>query len=286
MVLGDVIILIKRSEEIMLTYINGDLFSSPAKVLVNTVNTEGVMGKGIALNFKMLFPEMFIQYQSFCENNLFDIGQLWIYYSPNKWVLNFPTKKRWRDKSKYEYIEAGLKKFVNTYQDKGITSIAFPKLGCGNGGLNWNVVKTLMEQYLSNLPIDIYVYENDTTISKEYENIDQMKMWLNSNVQFMSFFEFKNDLISVGTSPIEMEVMQDDFFEFWNLLKKKVVTLYDNPFIDSDYFIKVIDNVKKLDYIKECKILSNNKKTYLDAIQLIPTKYDNSKMGGSIDDGQ
>lgn len=89
----------------MIKYIQGDLFTSPAKVLVNTVNTDGVMGKGIALKFKKLYPDMFKKYQSFCDNKLLDIGKLWIYYSPNKWILNFLTKKHWRNKSEYEYIE-------------------------------------------------------------------------------------------------------------------------------------------------------------------------------------
>lgn len=144
----------------MIKYIKGDLFSSPAQVLVNTVNLDGVMGKGIALQFKKLYPDMFAKYQIFCEKKLLDIGKLMLYKSDNKWILNFPTKKHWRNPSTLDYIEAGLQKFVETYKDKNITSIAFPKLGCGNGGLDWNVVKPVMDEYLKNLPIDIYVYED------------------------------------------------------------------------------------------------------------------------------
>lgn len=139
----------------MIKYIKGDLFSSLAQVLVNTVNLDGVMGKGIALQFKKLYPEMFKKYQAYCEQKLLQIGKLQIYKTPNKWILNFPTKNHWRNKSKMEYIEKGLQKFVDTYADRGITSVAFPKLGCGNGGLEWQEVKPVMDRYLKNLLIDI-----------------------------------------------------------------------------------------------------------------------------------
>ncbi|MBQ7522725.1 MAG: macro domain-containing protein [Clostridia bacterium] len=142
----------------MLTYLKGDLLSSPAQVQVNTVNTAGVMGKGIALQFKKKYPEMFIVYQRVCEKQQLDTGELYLWKSPEKWVLMFPTKKHWRNPSRMEYIESGLQKFVDNYEKFGIESIAFPKLGCGNGGLEWSVVKPVMEKYLRPLPINIYIY--------------------------------------------------------------------------------------------------------------------------------
>ncbi|HHQ0205144.1 TPA: macro domain-containing protein, partial [Listeria innocua] len=81
----------------ILIYIEQDLFESPAQVLVNTVNTVGVMGKGVAKRFKDIYPEMYEDYQFFCEKKLLEIGKLWIYKSENKWILNFPTKKHWRN---------------------------------------------------------------------------------------------------------------------------------------------------------------------------------------------
>src|SRR5438094_656515 len=116
----------------MISYVTGDLFSSPAKVLVNTVNIVGVMGKGIALRFKQTYPEMFKEYQVLCEAGQLQIGSLWVFRTPHKWILNFPTKMHWRKPSAPEYVEAGLRKFVATYAAQGITSIAFPRLGCGN----------------------------------------------------------------------------------------------------------------------------------------------------------
>ena len=142
----------------MLTYLKGDLLSSPAQVQVNTVNTVGVMGKGIALQFKKKYPEMFTAYQRVCEKRQIDTGKLYLWKSPEKWVLMFPTKKHWRNPSRMEYIESGLQKFVDNYERLGIESIAFPKLGCGNGGLEWSAVKIIMEKYLRPLPISIYIY--------------------------------------------------------------------------------------------------------------------------------
>ena len=99
----------------MITYVVCDLFRSPARVLVNTVNTVGVMGKGIAKDFKLIYPDMFRQYQRICEMGSFNIGDLWLYKTPNKWILNFPTKRHWRQPSDPKYIEDGLRKFVEMY---------------------------------------------------------------------------------------------------------------------------------------------------------------------------
>lgn len=138
---------------------SGNIFGSPAKTLVNPVNTVGVMGKGLAKEFKKRYPEMFKEYQLYCKQGSLDIGKLWLYKTDHKWILNFPTKKSWRSPSKIEYIEAGLSKLTLTYAEKGITSIAFPLLGCGNGGLDWETgVQPLFKKYLNKLPMDIYVH--------------------------------------------------------------------------------------------------------------------------------
>lgn len=184
----------------MITYLKMDLFQSPAHVLVNTVNTVGVMGKGIAKTFKDIYPDMFTEYQKLCENNLLTVGKLWVYKTPNKWILNFPTKQHWRSPSKIEYIEEGLKKFVQHYEEKGIDSIAFPPLGCGNGGLNWeSEVKPLMERYLKDLPIEVYVHlppEEMKHKKKEHQNIQEIKKWLWSQPTELSFFEVWEDIVN------------------------------------------------------------------------------------------
>lgn len=139
---------------------NGNLFESQCQTLVNTVNCVGVMGKGIALEFKKLYPKMFEQYRIYCKQGLLDIGKLYLWKGEDNWVLNFPTKINWRNPSKYEWIEKGLQKFIITYKEKGITSIAFPMLGCNNGKLDKNIVLPMMKKYLDkcdDLDVEIYV---------------------------------------------------------------------------------------------------------------------------------
>jgi O-acetyl-ADP-ribose deacetylase (regulator of RNase III) len=179
----------------MILYVKGDLLQSPAQVLVNTVNTVGVMGKGIAYEFKRLFPEMYRQYREMCEKRQFKTGMLWLYRSPNKWVLNFPTKEHWRNPSRVEYIEAGLQKFVDTYAELGIYSIAFPALGCGNGQLDFETqVKPLMETYLRPLPIEVFIYPGQRSVFIEHLNPAEMKKWLRSEPTSLPFAEVWDDL--------------------------------------------------------------------------------------------
>jgi O-acetyl-ADP-ribose deacetylase (regulator of RNase III) len=190
----------------MITYIHDSLFTSPARVLVNTVNTVGVMGRGVAKEFKRIYPEMYRQYRALCDKKQFQIGQLWLYKTPHKWILNFPTKKHWRHPSKLEYIEAGLEKFVGTYAAKGMTSVAFPMLGCGNGELDWeSQVHPLMKKYLTGLPISIYIhiYEQAERIVPEHRDQQATLEWLQNQPQDLPFAQFWEDLVSVLTAKQE-----------------------------------------------------------------------------------
>jgi O-acetyl-ADP-ribose deacetylase (regulator of RNase III) len=143
--------------------VKGNIFNTKAQTVVNTVNCVGVMGKGIALVYKLRYPQMFDVYHEYCKQHLIGIGKLWLYKGDanDPWVLNFPTKFHWKYPSKIEYIEQGLKKFVETYEERGITSIAFPMLGTFNGGLDKDIVYTIMLKYLSqcNIPVEIYEYD-------------------------------------------------------------------------------------------------------------------------------
>lgn len=139
----------------------GDIFKSEAECIVNPVNCIGVMGKGLALKFKRKYNKMFIDYVMRCREDQVKTGQPYLYKAEDRLILNFPTKQHWRDPSKLEYIEAGLKYFARNYRTWEITSIAFPKIGCGCGGLDWEKdVKPLMYKYLGNLEdITVYLYE-------------------------------------------------------------------------------------------------------------------------------
>lgn len=149
----------------MIVFKKGNIFNSECQTLVNTVNCKGVMGKGLALQFKKMFPEMFNEYKLACRKEFLKHGgDIWVWnyidlYKPKK-ILCFATKEHWMNPSKIEWIEIGLKTFIFNYKKLGITSIAFPKLGCTNGKLDWeNDVKPLMYKYLHSIDIVCEVYE-------------------------------------------------------------------------------------------------------------------------------
>lgn len=122
------------------------------------------MGKGLAQALKERDPEMFKAYKRICDQGLLDIGKLWLWRPQSQWILNFPTKTQWRRPSKIEYVKAGLEKFVAQYEAKGVREIAFPRLGCGNGGLEWDEVRPLMHSYLADLPIRVYIHDFDVSL--------------------------------------------------------------------------------------------------------------------------
>ena len=137
----------------------GNLFESKATTLVNTINCVGVMGKGIALEFKNRYPAMFSEYAELCRAGSVKPGIPYYYQDLiGTSILNFPTKDHWRSPSKLSYVISGLDWFRNNYESLGITSIAFPPLGCGNGGLPWHIVGPLMYSKLNDLPIHIEIY--------------------------------------------------------------------------------------------------------------------------------
>jgi len=156
------------------------------------------MGRGIALDFRRLLPGMYTQYRDLCEQGLLKIGDLWLYKGPNKWVLNFPTKQHWRYPSRVSYIEAGLRKFADSYAEMQIHSIAFPALGCGNGQLDFeSEVRPLMERYFHNLPIEIFIYPGRESAFVEHLEPEAMKQWLRSEPQNLPFSEVWDDLVEI-----------------------------------------------------------------------------------------
>lgn len=147
----------------MIKYIPGvgsNIFKSQAQWIINPVNCVGVMGKGLALQCKNLYPEIMQAYQSACAREELTPGGLLFHLTndPKRNIICFATKDDWRDPSRLEWIEQGLQEFVSQYWIRNIESVAFPALGCGNGHLEWKDVKPLMEQYLGALPIEVEVY--------------------------------------------------------------------------------------------------------------------------------
>lgn len=146
----------------MIQFITGDMFGINADLLVNTVNCVGVMGKGVALEFKNRYPDMYKEYRWKCSAGLIHPGFLSQYKATDgKTIINFPTKNHWKNSSRYSYIKDGLVSLraLLELQPLGIT-IAIPPLGCGNGGLDWEVVRTMIYKELDHLPnVIIYVFE-------------------------------------------------------------------------------------------------------------------------------
>jgi O-acetyl-ADP-ribose deacetylase (regulator of RNase III) len=132
----------------------GDLLGTNAEALVNTVNTVGVMGKGIALQFKQAFPDNYKAYEAACKHGEVELGRMFVFHrqSDPRIIINFPTKKHWRGKSKIADIESGLRALVEVVRKEKIRSIAVPPLGCGNGGLDWKDVRPRIERAFAELP--------------------------------------------------------------------------------------------------------------------------------------
>lgn len=148
----------------MISFVSGDIFESDANVIAIPVNCVGVMGKGLALQFKQRYPWSFFVYKRACDEHQLDIGKLMLVRAIaetdyDRRFLMFPTKYDWRKKSELWMISDGLDKFVDTYLQHDIRSIAFPRLGCGCGGLDWSEVKQLMFEKLSGCDCEIYIYE-------------------------------------------------------------------------------------------------------------------------------
>lgn len=209
----------------MITERTGNIFNTSCQTIVNTINTVGFMGKGIALEMQLRYPEMCDIYKILCkvEERYFtssqltpagtnhddfskrvylklkqkygdlpriDVGKLWLYTNtPDKWILNFPTKIRWQDPSKIEYLEKGLIKFVETYQQKGITSIAFPILGGALGGIPTEQSIFVMKKYLkkcNDIKIEIWHYDKTAT--------DDL------------YSDFKNTLLEIDPNTLSMQM--------------------------------------------------------------------------------
>lgn len=143
----------------MITEENGNILDSTAQCLINTVNCEGFMGKGIAYQFKERFPENNKEYMKACKSGELTIGKILFFEEDGKIIANFPTKNKWREKSQYSYIDSGLTALEKGIAKRNIQSIAIPPLGCGNGGLDWNIVKQKIINKFNNSNVDIIIYE-------------------------------------------------------------------------------------------------------------------------------
>lgn len=201
----------------------GNIFTTQCQTIVNTVNCVGVMGAGIALEFKLRYPEMFNKYKNFCDDDLINIGNLWIYTLDNKEnsgytkILNFPTKEHWKYPTKKEYLEKGLQKFVDTYALKNIESIAFPLLGASKGGMNEDDSMRIMKNYLSKCDIRVEIWHFDPTAKDDvYDEFKRIFMNL-SDASIKEKSQLRNDAIQ----KIKSGLLMNDINSLSGLLKVK-----------------------------------------------------------------
>jgi O-acetyl-ADP-ribose deacetylase (regulator of RNase III) len=201
----------------------GNIFTTDCHTIVNTINCVGIMGAGIAYEFKLRFPEMFEKYQQFCINDSIDIGNLWIYKLTKydnenyEYILNFPTKKHWKYPTKVEYLEKGLQKFVDTYKQKGILSIAFPLLGASKGGLTEEVSIDIMKKYLNKVDIPVEIWHFDPNANDDlYEEFKDKFLNLDINT-IKEQSKLRTDLIN----KIKMALERDDINSLSGLLRVK-----------------------------------------------------------------
>lgn len=194
-----------------LIFETGDLFAQPVEALVNTVNCVGVMGKGVALEFKRRWPDNYKAYKRVCDAReltpgrmfVFDRGKLFRDEGP-RYIINFPTKNHWRSKSTLEYVSAGLDALIDEIRERGISSIAMPPLGCGNGGLDWKDVRPLIESRLAELT-DVKVVVLAPKDAEDEPEHAQVKMGMNRQRaillktlgDFEGYFDGRFDRISL-----------------------------------------------------------------------------------------
>ena len=152
----------------MISYTTGNILDSPADCLINTVNCEGYMGKGIAYQFKLRFPENNRQYVKECKAGRLRPGKVFSFSEDGKIIINFPTKDKWREKSSLGYIDSGMETLVKELMRLNVKSAAIPPLGCGNGGLEWSEVKEIITKHITPLEndYDFSIYEPSTKYYK------------------------------------------------------------------------------------------------------------------------
>lgn len=258
----------------MIKYVVGNILESNAKALVNTVNLVGVMGKGIALQFKNSFPKNYKEYKKACEEKKIGIGKLFVsketLIDGEKIIINFPTKTDWRKPSEYSYIEAGLDDLKRVIEEHNIDSIAIPPLGAGNGGLIWSRVKEMIEKKLSGLNIDIDVYEPNKNIK---EHLKKERVTLTDGRALLLYVLF--DLVSHGEFVSEFSCEKICYFlqKFGgqDIYKLKFEPRYYGPYSGK---VRYVLNRLNGSYIMG---YSDMDKDPFDMLSLVPDTYEEIK---------
>lgn len=259
----------------MIEFTQGNLLESDAEALVNTVNTVGVMGKGVALMFKEAFPENFKEYEAACRAKELQVGKMFVTRRESllgpKWIINFPTKAHWRYPSQMEWIEQGLDDLKTVIVQNHISSVALPPLGAGNGGLEWTEVRNLIVGKLEDLMgVKIVIYEP----TKEYQNVAKRSGVENLTTPRASIAELIRRYSILGIECSLLEVQKLGYFlERFN--RKLSLQEFDFEF-SANKFGPYSDKLKHMLNGLDGSYLHSNKRLS-DAGPFEPIRFDESK---------
>ncbi len=193
----------------MLTIVYGDLFMSPARVLVNPVNTVGTMAGDLGEDFRQVYPEMFAAYQRLCEADQLNVGQLMLYRTPHKWILNLPVKRHYRAIIRLDAVEMGLRRIAALYAEQCFTSISLPFVALRDSPSDDQALMGLLRSYLGTLPIMVYVHlPADPRLQEARHTITTLARWLNGTPQHVSFETFWRGIASIVRRHPELKTLE------------------------------------------------------------------------------
>lgn len=224
----------------MIQFVSGDLFNSDTEAIVNTVNCIGVMGRGIALQFKKQYPDNFKSYEMACKHNEVVPGKMFVFklnqlVNP-KYIINFPTKRHWRGVSRIEDIQAGLADLVDVIRERRISSIALPPLGSGLGGLDWNLVRKIIESaFISLSDVNIIVFEpsEKNTEERKVKNTTVPKMTAGRAALVCLAHRYLGGLLDPFVSLLELHKLMYFLQECGEPLRLKYVKAFHGPYAEN-----------------------------------------------------
>ncbi|PKE62176.1 macro domain-containing protein [Macrococcoides caseolyticum] len=254
----------------MINYTTGDIFNANTEIIVNTVNCEGVMGKGLAYQFKKRYPEMVKDYQQFCKDGHLRPGKVHYYEQSTPKIINFPTKDKWRQKSKISYIEDGLDALVDVLVSNNVKSIAIPPLGAGNGGLSWIEVKKVIESKLNHLSneIEIKVYEPTSNItsleSTPDVNVEHLTLlYIATHIKDYKEHEI-NKIVAITNEIYEVNLFKSNLKELFNAIKKlkKYYNTNDNNTLYKVIYDRLISKTSESTLNKKIQMINTAIEVY------------------------
>lgn len=220
----------------MVKITDSTVFNTGADCIVNTINCVGFMGKGIALEFALRYPELEKLYVEQCHKKMIHTGELYFYNISNQKIINFPTKFDFRKPSQIKWIEEGLQYFANNYKKWNIKSIAFPLLGASNGGLDPELVEDLMKKYLSQVDIEVYICRSKLVEGKELEmveffnklDISALKEHMRLTSKQIKSLEYNQNKINRFSDILKIEgIGIDTYKSIFKLIYNKEIELFE-----------------------------------------------------------